>query len=117
MLSVSLTRERPAGEADELRRSERLGAAAHAAQPLLHMQRSDVAPDRRLGRAGQLDQILHGHDRLFLDGGQDDRDGARFRAWFLPCTIIYQHPISVSVNHFQSNILIVQCIMIEFDRF
>ena len=51
--------ERPAGEADELRRSERLGAAAHPAQPLLHVQRGDVAADRRLGRLGQLDQLLH----------------------------------------------------------
>jgi hypothetical protein len=48
------------------------GAAAYAAQPLLHVKRGDIAPDRRLRRGRQLNQFLHRHDRLFLDGGQDD---------------------------------------------
>ena len=36
---------------------QRFGAAAHPAQLLLHVQRSDVAPDRRLGDVGQFDQF------------------------------------------------------------
>ena len=106
----------PAGQADELRRGDRLGAAAHPAQALLDMQGRDVAPDRRLGRVRQVDHLLHRHDRLFLDGGQDERGGALFRAWFLPCTVhlrIQTQAVSIISDQ---DILIVQCNMIDFDR-
>ena len=51
---------------------QRLGAAAHAAQPPLDVQRGDVAPDRGLGGRGQLDQLLNRRDRLLLHGAQDE---------------------------------------------
>ena len=72
MLMRFVDRERPAHEAALLRRVDRLGAAAHAAQPALHMQRRDIAADRRFRRARHFDEFGDGRHGPRLDGGQND---------------------------------------------
>jgi hypothetical protein len=64
--------ERTPGDADELRRMQRLGAAAHAPQPPLKVQRGDVAPNRRFRRIGHGDQLADRDDRALLHGIQDE---------------------------------------------
>jgi hypothetical protein len=103
-----------AGQPYELRRRDRLGAAAHATQALLHVECSNIASDRRLGRFRQIDHLLHRHDRFFLDGRQDQAM-ALFFVHGSSLEVIYASPAS-SVNHFRSKFLIVQCNMIGFDR-
>ncbi|MNW17160.1 hypothetical protein D3C71_2162430 [compost metagenome] len=55
-----------------MRRVDCLGAAAHTAQLLLHVECCDIAPDRRLGTVGQIDQLLDGDDGFFLNRRQND---------------------------------------------
>ncbi|MNL55157.1 hypothetical protein D3C87_1785420 [compost metagenome] len=64
--------EGPASQPDELRRIDRLGPAAHAPQPLLHVEGCNIAPDRRLGTVGQIDQFRHRDHGLFLNRRQND---------------------------------------------
>ena len=64
------------------------------------MSRRMVASDE----VGQLDQLLHRHDGLFLDGGQDDAGGVLSRAWFLPSgrSLIHRQIAQLSINFNQN---------------
>ena len=106
--------ERPSGKADELRRRQRLGAAAHPAKALLHMQRGDIAADRGFGRTRQLDEFLYGGDRLFLNRGQDD-PMALFLVHGCSCPGI-KAPAATVVNHLRSIFFMLRRNMIDIDR-
>ena len=65
-------RERPSGNAADFGRMQRLGAAAHAAQPAGDIQGTNVATDRCFRSAGEFDQTGHGDDRPLGHFGQYD---------------------------------------------
>ncbi|MCY1238449.1 hypothetical protein D9M72_511890 [compost metagenome] len=109
--------ERPTGKADELRRVDRLRAATHPAQLLLHMECRNVAPDRRLGTVGQIDQFLDGDDGFFLNRRQNDPVSFFLVHAFLRWRSCFHHdrPLSITINHIFSLCSAICANLIVFD--
>ena len=101
-----------ARDADELRRMQRLRAAAHASEPPLNMKRGDVAPDRRLGGRRHRDKLPDRGDRPLLHSVQDELMPLAL-VHRLPRTRIFSLPHllrlpSGSVNQLRSNSFMVR---------